>query len=124
MIEIHVLAKLGKRFCIDHTCFNVVDDLHDYCKVIFRGNRSSPRAQTLSMNYRTRSNSIMSFLLYLCNKFIFRAKYCQTTINADSHQFYSKYTIIAINVETILYTSALRVVFRGLQNSISLFDVN
>ena len=38
-IGIHVFAKLGKQFCVDSTCLNVVDDPYDCCKPIFYGNQ-------------------------------------------------------------------------------------
>ena len=34
MFGIHVLTKLGKQFCIEITCFNVVEALYDCCKLL------------------------------------------------------------------------------------------
>ena len=118
MIGIHVLAKLGKQFCIESICLNVVDGLYDWCKLVFHGNKYSPEAQSLS--HAIRSNRIEGFLLYLRDEFASKPKHCLTTINAGTHKFFSSYTIVAINVKTTLNTSSgLHVIFRGLKNSIS-----
>ena len=39
MIEFYVLSKLGKKFCIDSTCFSVVDGSYDCCELNFHGNK-------------------------------------------------------------------------------------
>ena len=113
MIEIHVLAKLGKQFCTESTCFNIVDGLYDCCKLILHSNKSC------SVNHIMRFNSIEGFFLYLCIEFTLRPKYCQTIINPNTHKFFSWYTIVEINVKkTFTYIFALHVVSRGLQHSI------